>query len=510
MAQAVDRLLSAIEQGEKIAVYGDYDVDGVTATTLLVQVLERLGAQVEGYIPNRFEEGYGLNKEALKSLFEKGVSLVVTVDCGIRSLAEAEEARRLGLDLIITDHHHPAAELPGCLATINPKQQGCSYADKDLAGVGLAYKLAEGLIAAQRERGPALPVAVSAAEYLDLVALGTVADLAPLVGENRYLVRAGLRCLRQPLRAGTLALMNVAGLNIGRMTATDIGFMLGPRLNASGRLESAMAAYNLLRTSDRMEAGKLAQQLDNQNRERQTLTRQIQSRAEELALVEEAEPLLLFAVDESFNSGVVGLAASRLTETYYRPAVVAQRGEEFTRGSCRSIPEFHITAALDQCEDILVRHGGHAMAAGFTVRNENVAELAARLKAIAQETLSGQDLRQTLAADADVQISELDYELMKFLDLLQPTGYGNSPAIFVSRNLQVRSSRAVGKDSSHLKLAVSDGWATCDAIAFRKGEWLGKLPNRIDLMYTFELNEYNGRTSFQLNVKDLKPSGQAD
>jgi single-stranded-DNA-specific exonuclease len=492
----VERLGDAIQLGEPMAVYGDYDADGVTGTALLVQTLQALGANVIGYIPNRFDEGYGLNNEALTSLHDQGVKIVITVDCGIRSLPEAAHAHQLGLDLIITDHHHPAGELPEALVIINPKQPADTYPDKDLAGVGLAYKLACALLATFQ------PANLQPATLLDLVALGTVADLAPLVGENRALVKAGLGEIRRPRRQGLMALIGIAGLTPNRITATEIGFALGPRLNAAGRLDSALAAFNLLMTQDVMEAGRLAQQLEIQNRERQDITRTIQARAEEIALAEETDPILLFAADPEFNPGVVGLAASRLVDAYYRPAVVACRGEEFTRASCRSIPEFHITDALDQCADLLEHHGGHAAAAGFTVRTARLPELVERLRAIARQQLGSLDLRPTLSADTEIPLSEL--HLLKYLDWLQPTGYGNPQALFVSRHLRVTNSRVVGKDSSHLKLTVTDGYITYDAIAFRMGHWQGRLPPHLDLLYTFELNEFNGRTMLQLNVKDIK------
>lgn len=503
MDAAIERLLYAIQHEERIAIYGDYDADGVTATALLVEALKRLGADVTGYIPNRFDEGYGLNNEALDSLQEQGMRLVITVDCGIRSFEEAEHTHQLGLDLIISDHHQPLDQIPRALAVINPKQSHDTYPEKDLAGVGLAYKLVAALTIALPE--PRLDVT----SYLDLVALGTVADLAPLVGENRHLVRQGLLRIREPTRQGILSLIGVAGLQPGQINAGHIGFMLGPRLNAAGRLDSALDALHLLTTSDPGIAARLAQQLDNQNRERQQVTRQIQEQAETIALASDPDALLLFAAHPDFNPGVVGLAASRLTELYYRPAIVAHSGDEYTRGSCRSIREFHITEALDQCSDLLEHHGGHAAAAGFTVINEKLPELIHRLKAIASSQLSDLDLRPVKIADLEITLSNLRPEIIDYLEWLQPTGYGNPSVNFVSRNLQVKSCRRVGRDGSHLRLTVSDDRITYDAIAFNQGEWCDRMPPRIDLLYAFELNEYNGRTSLQLNVRDIKPTGEA-
>jgi single-stranded-DNA-specific exonuclease len=502
---AVEQIRAAIDHTGPIAVYGDYDVDGVSATALLVQAIRLLGGNVRGYIPNRFDEGYGLNKEALSALQADGVSLVITVDCGIRSQEEAEHARTIGLDLIITDHHQPAdGDLPPALAVINPKQSGDPYPDKDLAGVGVAYKLAQALFTALRPAADGTYPDLD--ELLDLVALGTVADLAPLVGENRVLVRTGLQKLRQTKRQGLFSLAAVSDLPLARITAASIGYVLGPRLNAAGRLDSALAAYDLLTTVDVKTAGELAQQLNVQNRQRQEITRKIQVEAEAIIQADDPEADLLFAVHPDFNVGVVGLAAARLVETHYRPAVVGQITEDTTRCSCRSIPEFHITKALDQCKDLLIRHGGHAAAAGFTVSNGNLIALRRRLVAIAAEQLGDRDLCQTLTADVEIPLADLKSELLKHLEYLQPTGYGNPEAVFVSRNVRVTSSRTVGAEAKHLKLVVTEGQGSFDAIGFRLGYLLPDLPPRVDLMYTFETNEYNGRTTLQLNLKDVKPS----
>ncbi len=501
MEQAVERIRRAIRFAEPIAIYGDYDVDGVTATVLLMQVMQALNANARPYIPNRFEDGYGLNKEALAALQADGTKLVITVDCGIRSHEEAVYARQIGLDLIITDHHTPGNTLPCAIAVLNPKQPDDPYPEKDLAGVGIAYKLAQALLARQN-RLPGLEVE----RLLDLVALGTVADLAPLTGENRALVRQGLREIAQTQRQGLFSLAAVAEIPLARVNATTIGYILGPRLNAAGRLDTALAAYELLATSNPQRAAELAQQLHLQNRQRQELTRKIQEEAEALALAEDPQSLLLFAVHPEFNPGVVGLAAARLAEKFYRPAVVGQIATETTRCSCRSIPEFHITQALDQCKDLLVRHGGHASAAGFTVHNKNLPTLRERLKAIAQEQLSSQELRQTLYADAELSLADLRPELLKQIEHLQPTGYGNPEAVFITRNVRVARARPVGAEGKHLKLTVTDGWLTFDAIGFQMGHLASQLPAQVDILYTFEINEYNGKQSLQLNLRDLRPA----
>jgi single-stranded-DNA-specific exonuclease len=504
MDQAVERLHQAVERGESVAVYGDYDADGVTSTALLVEFLSLLGLEARAYIPNRFDEGYGLNMDALQQLSDEAVDLIITVDCGVRSVEEVAFANSLGLEMIISDHHQPGKKLPPAVAVINPKQDGDLYPEKYLAGVGLAYKLAQAYLAAYPREG------VQAEDWLDLVAIGTVADLAPLKGENRSLVKAGLNRIRRHPRQGLYSLAQVAGLKIDQCDASNIGFGIGPRLNAAGRLDSALTAFNLLVAQDVFDAGRLAQELDVQNRQRQDLTRQIQQQAAEKVLEEDPEAMLIFAADPEFSEGVVGLAASRLVDSYYRPAVVGHAGEEFTVASCRSIPEFHITQALDDCADLLVRHGGHAAAAGFTVRNEDLDHLVNRLKAIAAESLGEMDLRPEIHIDREILLDKLSYKyipgILEDLSQLEPTGYGNPEPIFASKGVEVRQARTVGRENKHLKLLLSAGPHHFDAIAFRQGYWLEDMPDLIDIAYRFEVNDYMGRRSLQLNIRDIKPS----
>lgn len=503
MQGAVERIFWAADHDEKVVVYGDYDVDGVTATALLVSVLSRCGMDVEPYIPNRLEEGYGLNSEALETIASRNVRLVITVDCGIRSPREAELAENLGIDLIISDHHQPGDEMPDAWSVICPKQEGDLYPDKNLSGVGLAYKIAQALARHRPSAG------ICADDWLDLVALGTVADVVPLKGENRSLVRRGLKLIRHGRRPGLASLARVSGLNVSKICAGDIGFILGPRLNAAGRLDTADASLQLLMASDPKVVGLLAQELDVQNQKRQKLTRETQDVAVRQAETSGFEEIL-FAFDPSFNPGIVGLAASRLVDTFYRPAVVGKIEEEFTRASCRSIPEFHITKALDECASLLVRHGGHALAAGFTVRNENIPALVEQLHGIAVRELSALALRPSMRADLEIPLSDLHPDYLQHLDLLEPTGQDNPEAVFVSRDLRVNKARKVGADGKHLKLTVSDGRITYDAIAFGQGAWAEAMPERIDILYTFERNEFNGRVSLQLNIRDIRASGTPD
>lgn len=507
MHLAVERVLDACRRHRRIVVYGDYDADGLTAAALLVRTLEMLGARARAYVPNRFDEGYGLQIEALREVREHGADLVVTVDCGIRSVEEAEYARALGLDLIITDHHHPGPCLPPATAVVSPKQDGDEYPFPDLSGVGLALKLAQGLCRVATLSEETLP--------LELVALGTVADLVPLQGENRVLVASGLRRLNAagqpsaPRLPGLLALLEVAGLRPGSVDASAIAFALAPRLNAVGRLRSAMAAYQLLVTGDEQEARRLAQELQVANRERQELTRRAVSAARERGLTTDPLPELVFLADDGFHPGVVGLAAARLVEECYRPVVLAVRGETITRGSARSIPEFHVTRALDACAELLLRHGGHAAAAGFTLRTEHLEALSGRLSAVAAEKLAGKDLRPSLCIDAEVTLRDLDHELLRFLDRVEPCGFGNPRPLLLVRDVRVEDARAVGRDEAHLRLVVSQEGRRMEAIAFRQAQRWNRLPRRVEMVGHLERNVYLGFETLKLNVVDLRPCGDA-
>lgn len=506
MDAAVTRLRQALRRDEPISVYGDFDTDGVTATVLLVQVLSALGARVEPYIPHRVDEGYGLNLEALRHLYRKGIRLVVTVDCGVRSIDEVRQARH-GLDLILTDHHAPGKELPPAVAILNPKQPDCRYPFKGLAGVGLAFKLAQALLRVEGQMGGT--GAVTEESLLDLVALGTVADLAPLLDENRVLVRRGLEGLNGASRPGVEALMAGVGLRRGDVDTTAIGFRLGPRLNAAGRLDTAMLAYRLLTSVDPLETKDLADRLGELNRRRQELTEQTVAAAEAQVLADRPDAYLLLAASAEFLPGIVGLAASRLAEAYYRPSVVVEVGEGESRGSCRSIPEFNITAALDQCADLLIRYGGHAAAAGFTIATEKLQTLQRRLQAIAAEELAGLELRPTLQIDAEVPLEDVDWATHALLRQMEPCGMDNPQPVLLSRGVQVRDARAMGSEQKHLRLTLRDERGVAwDAVFFRQGHLSGQVPGQVDVAYTLDVNVWNGEKLLQLNVQDLQEAGK--
>ena len=500
MDKAVDRIILAIEQEETIFVYGDFDADGVTSTVLLTEALRGLGvarSKAQPYIPDRIKEGYGLNKEALAKLKnEKDADLIITVDCGIRSVAEVEYANEIGLDLIITDHHGIGATMPPAHAIINPKREESAYPEKMLAGVGIAYKLAQALYKTLPDR-----VAFDLTRVLDLVAIGTVADLAPLLGENRQLVVAGVEQLNTLNRPGVAALSLEARFKEGDISAETIAFTIGPRINAAGRLAHAYDAARLLAAPNIQSATDLARRLEQLNRQRQKLTEELGSFAE--TLIDPTAPIII-AAHTSFEPGVVGLVASRLQDKYYRPSIVLEQGETESRASCRSINEFHITKALDQCADLLVRYGGHAQAAGFTIKNENLPEFRERMTAIAEEILAKhEDLNPAIEIDVELPLADIDWALYENLAQLEPTGMGNRSPLFVSRNVQIMNHRVVGKDGTHLQLEVNDWLRGFKGIAFGQAGWAEQMPQRVDIVYGLSVNEWRGRRTLQLMVKDI-------
>ena len=509
MSALIDHLRRAIRQQHEIAVYGDYDVDGITGLAVLAQVLQALGARVRPYIPHRMNEEYGLNREALANLHREGVRVVMTVDCGIRSVEEIAYGRALGLDILVTDHHSVPDALPPATAIVNPKLAGSRYPFSDLAGVGVAYRVAQALLRVARrldQRGGS-PVALEEEALLDLVALGTVADLVPLAGENRHLVRQGLARLNATPRPGLLALFEVTGLNPGQVDSEDISFGLAPRLNAAGRLETALQAYELVTTADSARARELAQGLQATNTHRQQLTEELYDRALQSWPAGPDEPLL-FVAGQGYHKGIVGLVASRLTEAFYRPSLVIDIDGDHCRGSARSIPEFNITAALAECRDLLTRFGGHARAAGFSLPTANLEAFRQRLLQLAHERLSGVELVPAIEVDAVCPLSAASWDTARALEQLRPFGQANPVPTLVSQGVVVREAKAVG-NGHHLRLVVSDGHAVWDAIAFRQGSAWPQLPPRLDLAYNLSVRSWQGEQRLQLIVIDMRPSDGA-
>jgi single-stranded-DNA-specific exonuclease len=503
MDAAARRVAAAIAEGDPIAVYGDFDTDGVTAVTLLMQAVAAMGGDIRPYIPHRMREGYGLNTEAVDQLAAEGVRVLITVDCGISNVREVAHAQARGLDVIVTDHHTPPAVLPDAHALVNPKQLGCEYPFKQLVGVGIAYKLVQALV----RLGVKMPL--RSRDLLDVVALGTVTDMGPLVGENRVLVRAGLDSINATQRPGLRALIVAAGLVQGKITSSDISFMLGPRLNAAGRIDDAVLAYKLLLADDFTTAQQLAADLNQANRQRQELTREVQKAArDQIDALGKQDNRIVILDGAGYPAGVVGLVAAKLVEEIGRPVLLLERGEVTSRGSARSVPGFNIIDALATCEDLFVRYGGHSAAAGFTIANERLDELEERLLRYAEAHLPEDLLSPALEIDAEVPLGALTWELQDQLLALEPFGQANPQPVLMSRRVHVAGAWARGVEGQHLKLRLDDGQGgpTHEAIAFRLGNLVGYFERYpwLDIAYTFGVNEWNGNRTLQLNIKDLR------
>jgi single-stranded-DNA-specific exonuclease len=498
MHQAVARTYRALLSGENIAIYGDFDADGITATVLLVQGISRLGGKVVPYLPHRLNEGHGVKTTVLEKLHQQGISLVITVDCGITALAEVKKAQRQGLDIIITDHHTPPDTIPPAAAVVNPKLPGSEYPFLELAGVGVAFKFLQALLQSigKEER---------LEEMLDLVALGTIADVMPLVGENRYLVKQGLRLLNTTPRPGIREMANQTSLTIGSLDTESVSWVIAPRLNTTGRLGHAMPSYQLLITDSTEEARQLNLWLEQKNAERQKLTSEVISKAREQILAEGISPILL-ASDEEYTAGVIGLAAGRLREEFYRPAVVVKTGKQTSTGSCRSIPEFNITQALKQCQSLLSHFGGHPQAAGFTLPTRNLPRLKEALLRIAATKLAGVDLRPHLDIDAEVTLPKLTGDTFSSLQKLAPFGKGNPAPTFISRKVEVIDLRVIGSNGAHLKLKLRQDGTTWDGIAFHAGNCSKWVASPLDIVYNLEVDSWYGAERLRLNILDLAPT----
>ena len=504
MEQAVERIRSAMQQGEQIWIFGDYDVDGTTATSLLISAFRHLDFPVKPYIPNRFEEGYGLNKKAIEKLKKRGCDLLITVDCGITSVEEVEFANSLGIDVIITDHHQPPpGALPPAIAVITPKMPESEYPFDGLAGVGLAFKLAHGLMGG----GDLDPFLQS---QLDLVALGTVADMAPLTGENRVLSSLGLVELNKRERPGIKALCDVANHGDGKqIVGHTLGFVLGPRINAAGRMETADKVVKLLTGESYNDIIPIAKELDDYNQKRREVENQIREQA--IAQIERDDrhhqKRGLVVAHEDWHRGVVGIVASRILERYYRPVFILAIDEGEAHGSGRCIEGMNLADSLNACSDLLVKHGGHQAAAGLTIKTENIDEFAARFDQYACEHLSDEDLIPRLNLDLEVQSSYLTLQAIEELQQLEPFGEDNSPPRLALRNLRLQKPpNIMGKEKNHLKLFVTDGEETLEAVGWGMADHLIALKNkniRLDLAFEPEVNEWNNSRRVQLKISDL-------
>jgi single-stranded-DNA-specific exonuclease len=498
ISQAVSRVYKALLAREKIAVYSDFDVDGVTAAVILVEGLSRLGAEVIFYIPDRFSEGHGLKISALEKLQAQGAGLVITADCGVTDLAEVKHAQKIGIDVVITDHHIPLGSLPQAIAVVDPKRKDSVYPYPDLAGAGVAFKLLQALFHKDSKEK-------WLARFLDLLALATVTDLVSLVGENRYLVKEGLRELNNSSRTGIQEMVKLAGLKLGELDTEDISWVLGPRLNAAGRMDNASTSYQLLTTQSPEEARLLALELEKNNAERQKLTSEVLSRAREKLAAKLHLPVLIEG-DESYSVGVIGLVAGKLANEFYKPAIIINLGPELCQGSCRSIAEFNIASALAECHDLLTAFGGHPLAAGFTVSRQNLTQLEQRLMSLAMDQLGHLDLRPELAIDAELPLSILGGDTFNLIQKLSPFGRGNPQPTFLTRGVEVIECRNFGKHGEWLRLKLKQGNVTWQAVDFESQRKREEMPSRIDIVYNLEKRRWNGEEVLRLNLLDFAPS----
>lgn len=501
MDTAVKRILKAVECREKICIYGDYDVDGITSTAVMIRTLRKLGTDAVYYIPSRLEEGYGLNVGSVSRLEELGVSLIVTVDCGIKSNDAVAYANSLGMEVIVTDHHQCEGELPDACCIVNPQRHDCTYPHKGLAGVGVAFKLASALL---KECG----CGAFAKELLDIVLIGTVADVVPLLDENRIIVKNGLKKIVKTNNKGIKALLEVCGLAGKELNTYHIAFMLAPRINAAGRIENASQCVELLLTEDSLRAMEIARKLDSDNRERQAIENEILSSA--TSIIEKSADLAkdraLVLCGEGWHIGVIGIVASRLVERFYLPAFVMSREGELCKGSARSISGFNIFEAMSRHSELFEKYGGHEMAAGFTIKTGNVDELRACMSREVEKVMGKERPLPEILVDYRLEPGDISLDTVRRLKELEPFGAGNPAPLFVYRGLKVLSSKVVGNELKHLSLTVYDGENEIKCIAFNLGNMQKVLSigKKIDIICSVENNNWNSHESVQLNVKDIR------
>jgi len=511
MDVAVERILGAIARKERIGIHGDYDVDGITSTVILRRALEMLGAEVMHFIPERLKDGYGLQPAAIERLHGDGVALVISVDCGIRGADAARRARELGVDLVITDHHEPDAELPPALAVINPKRADCSYPDKYLAGVGVALKLVQALCR-RAGREQLLP------GFIKVAAIGTLADVVPLVGENRVIAKLGLELLsRGPHKIGLRSLIDVCGLSGKTIDSYHIGFMLAPRVNAAGRMSTPDIATRLLLAQDEAladEVRHLALQLDSENVRRQEEEAEILAAAKKIVQTDPdigARSVLVVAGD-GWHRGVIGIVASKLVDAFHRPAIVLSVEDGVAHGSCRSIPKFDMLGALERCAHLLTRFGGHKQAAGLALEAGRIRELRLAVNAVADETLGPEDLMPRLRIDGGLTFRGITGGVAAGVAALAPFGAGNPRPVFAARGVEIIDGPRKIKER-HLKMALKQDGRIFRAIAWRAAErhdYLAEHKSALDVAFSLEQNQYNGETYVELTLADLRSSAAGD
>jgi len=501
MEKAVGKILSAINNDERILIYGDYDVDGITSVALLFSILREFTTNLYYYIPNRFQEGYGLNEEAIDIAFKNNIRLIITVDCGISSVSEIEKANNYGIDVIVTDHHQPQKDIPSAIAIINPKYD-TNYPFKELAGVGVGFKVAQALYSKLKKNQDDLW------SLLDYVALGSIADSVPFIDENRILIKYGLKALNQTKKEGLKALIMESGVNCGDLGTKEVNFALAPRINAAGRLGDSKLALELLLTDSEYKAKHLSRKLTEINKHRQEIGDNILREARELASIQiKEEDKVLVLASENWNQGVVGIIASRLTDEFNRPAIVISKKDGIAKGSGRSIKGFHLYKVLESCQDILINFGGHELAAGITIESNKIPEFKLRINEISQNFIKEDDLNPELKIDAQISLRNINFGLVKDINVLEPFGVGNPQPVFCSYKNIISDWRLVGEKREHLKIKIKEENRTLEGIGFK----LSRIGNQIfsenkvvDLAFNIELNKWNGTENVQLNIKDIK------
>ena len=497
MEIAVDKIIECMNKKEKITIYGDYDVDGITSIATLSKFLTELGVENDYYLPNRLDEGYGLNNNALDKIAKGGTKLLITVDCGISAYEEIEYAKKLGLEVIVTDHHECPEKIPEALAVIDPKREDSTYPFSSLAGVGVTFKLIHAIsIKLSLDRKRYL-------KYLDIVCLGTVADIVPLVDENRIIVSFGLMLVRETRNIGLRALIEITGYTA--IDSTAISFGIAPRINACGRMGEAEIALKLLLTASPEEAKEIANKLNLLNKERQEVEKSIINEAIEMI---ERDKLynkdIIIVGSKNWHHGVIGIVASKITELYYKPSVLISFEDGIGKGSGRSIEGFDLHEALTKCGDYLEKFGGHEMAIGLTLKEENFNAFKTKLEEITSETIDKEAV-PSIKVDAIIEPKSINMDIFASMKLLEPYGESNSSPLFVSKNLKVESVRLLSNDK-HIKLTLRDGNILLSAIGFNLGDKVVRLGDKIDLVYALEINKYNNTETIQLNVKDIKKS----
>jgi len=496
---AVERIMKAIENKEKTIIYGDYDVDGITSVTVLKSFLEERGLHVEVYIPNRLEEGYGLNKKAVEYIAEQKYSLMITVDCGISAVEEVEYANQLGIETIVTDHHEPGNELPNAIAVVDAKRKDNQYQCRNLAGVGVVFKLIQAIgIKMGLEEKEYL-------KYLDIVCIGTISDIVPLTDENRVIVKLGLKLVEQTRNLGLKSILQASGYN--KIDSVTISFGIAPRINACGRMGHQEEALNLFLSKDINEVNELTQKLNEYNKTRQEIEKRIYKDAttqiEEQGLANKNTIVLM---GKNWHHGVIGIVASKITEMYFKPSILLCEEDDLGKGSGRSIPGFDLYEALTECKESINRFGGHAMAVGINVKKDKLEEFKEKLEQISKEK-NIEEIVPILKIDAQISLDEINKEMVNSLKKLEPFGEENKNPLFVFKNLKIDSIRALS-EGKHLKLTLKDNKNIVNAIGFNLGDFANeyRIGDKIDVVGNLEINSFNGVDNIQINIKDLMKS----